>query len=99
MSIDNELQAITLSAENVLQPPDGTAEIHRLPIHTGFLCHIDPCNFRTTSTDHMRQHYNQKHQWHITHQGCMPWHQAYVQTLFTQKQLVQYFIVTLVSQG
>ena len=65
-----------------------------LPTHSGFLCHFDTCNLRTISMDIMRQHCNQKHRWYVSHQGRMPWHQAYFQPLFTMYQLVRHFMVT-----
>lgn len=84
---------MALKAEDVRQPPDGIKEFRGLPTHSGFLCYFDTCNLRTTSMDTMRQHYNQKHQWYVSNQGRMPWHQACLQTFFTQHQLVRYFIV------
>jgi hypothetical protein len=56
---------MALKAEDFRQPPDGTKEFHGLPTQSGFLCHFDTCNFRTTSMDTMRQYYNQKHQWYV----------------------------------
>jgi hypothetical protein len=83
---------------DVVQPPDGTDEICGLPTVLGHLCHFEQCDFRTTSADYMRQHYNRQHQWQVSHQGAMPWHHGYLQTLFNQKQSQQYFAVVLADQ-
>jgi hypothetical protein len=84
--------------QDVVQPPNGTDEIHGLLTVLGHLCHFEQCDFRTTSADYMRQHYNQQHQWQVSHQGAMPWHHGYLQTLFNQKQSQQYFAVVLADQ-
>lgn len=77
--------SVAASIAGVVQPQDGTDEIHGLPTVLGFLCHLEDCNFRSTSADRMRQHYNREHRWHVASQGSMPWHQAFLQTLFHQK--------------
>jgi superfamily II DNA helicase RecQ len=94
----SQLDNVAATIGDVVQPPDGTDEIDGLPTVLGHLCHFEQCNFRTTSMDYMRQHYNQQHQWQVSRQGAMPWHQAYLQTLFNQKQSQQYFAVVLTDR-
>lgn len=93
-----QVQAAASSTSGVVQPVDGADEIKGLPTTKGFLCHFNKCEFRSTSHHFIRQHYNKHHQWQVSRQGQMPWHEAYVQTLFTQKQHVLYFAVVLADQ-
>ncbi|KAF9882609.1 hypothetical protein FE257_005967 [Aspergillus nanangensis] len=58
----NELQSVARTSGGVVQPADGSSEVSRLPTVRGFLCHHPNYLFRTTSTDQIRKHYNQKHQ-------------------------------------
>ncbi|KAJ5293540.1 uncharacterized protein N7443_009493 [Penicillium atrosanguineum] len=78
---------------NVVHPSDGVAEIAGLPSQVGFICHTDECQFRSSSQERMRQHYNSMHQWRVRTMGPIPWRQAYLQTLFQQKQNIKYFTV------
>lgn len=94
----SELDPVATSYAGVVHPRDGIDEIRRLPTVLGFLCHLPNCDFRSTSTDWMRQHYNKIHQWQVLRQGAIPWHEAYLQTLFQQKQCQQYFAVVLADQ-
>jgi hypothetical protein len=64
----------------------------------GFICHFPSCDFRSTSKDRTRQHYNKDHGWQVAQQGAIPWHEAFLQTLFHQKQSQQYFAVVLADQ-
>ncbi|KAJ5456088.1 DNA helicase recq5 [Penicillium daleae] len=98
--IESNTQMHNVAATNsdAVQPPDGTEEIHGLPTVLKYLCHFEQCDFRTTSTDRIRQHYNRQHQWQVSRQGAMPWHQAHVQTLFSQSQAQRYFAVVLADQ-
>jgi hypothetical protein len=89
-----EFQSVAATIDAVVQPSDGVAEIDGLPTVLGFICHVEHCNYRSRNTDRMRQHYNQEHGWRKSH-GPMPWHQAYLQTLFSKRQEVQYFAVDL----
>lgn len=91
----SQLGSLAPTTRDVMYPPDGTDEIHGLPTVPGHLCHFDQCHYRTTNTDCIRQHYNQRHRWQVARQGAMPWHQAYFQTLFSQRQAVHYFAVVL----
>lgn len=74
---------------------DGIAEIYGLPTVPGHLCHFDQCLYRTTNTDCIRQHYNKRHQWQVSRHRAIPWHQAHLQTLSSQRQAVHYFAVAL----
>lgn len=91
----HQLQDLAPTTQDVAQPPDGIAEIHGLPTVPGHLCHFDQCHYRTINIDCIRQHYNQRHQWRVSRNGAMPWHQAHFQTLFSQRQTVHYFAVVL----
>lgn len=82
----SELDPVAASNAGVVHPRDGINEVRGLPTMLGFLCHLPNCDFRSTSTDWMRQHYNKTHQWQVLRQGAIPWHKAYLQTLFQQKQ-------------
>ncbi|KAJ5464906.1 DNA helicase recq5 [Penicillium daleae] len=66
------MQEVAATNNDTVQPPDGTEEIYGLPTVFGYLCHFERCDFRTTSTDRIRQHYNQRHQWQVSRQGAMP---------------------------
>jgi hypothetical protein len=54
-----QLEDVAATIRDVVHPPDGTDEIHGLLTVLGHLCYFEQCDFRTTSTDYMRQHYNQ----------------------------------------
>ncbi|KAI8577934.1 hypothetical protein K450DRAFT_249946 [Umbelopsis ramanniana AG] len=95
----SRLNDIATSNTDVVQPQDGTNEIRGLPTVLGFLCHLPDCDFRSTSSDRIRMHYNKVHQWKVLHQGAMPWNEAYVQTLFQQTQSQHYFAVVLADQA
>lgn len=93
-----QLTSVAISSANVVQPVDGVNEIRGLPTVLGFLCHLPSCEFRSTSPDWIRQHYNKEHQWQVKTRGAIPWHEAFLQTLFHQKQYQQYFAVVLTDQ-
>jgi hypothetical protein len=94
----NQLDQVAISSVGVVQPADGTEEIRGLPTVLGFVCHFETCNFRSTSRNWIRQHYNREHQWHVQCQGAMPWRQAHMQTLSSQSQSIRYFTVMLTDQ-
>lgn len=93
-----QLTPVAISSAGVVQPVDGISEIHGLPTVRGFLCHYQNCDYRSINTDQIRKHYNQVHQWQVLHHGAMPWHEAFLQTLFNQRQNIQYFAVVLADQ-
>jgi hypothetical protein len=88
---------VARSLSDVVHPPDGGGEILGLPTVPGFLCHHHGCAYWLASQHQTRQHYNKQHNWRITQDGAMPWHKAYVQTLFNWKQAIHYFTVTLTN--
>lgn len=93
-----ELACVAQHNTGVIQPHDGICEIRGLPTVLGFICHFPNCDVRSTSKDRIRQHYNKHHQWQVAQQGVIPWHEAFMQTLFLQKQSQQYFAVVLADQ-
>lgn len=93
-----ELACVAQHSTGVIQPQDGIREICGLPTVLGFICHFPNCDIRSTSKDRIRQHYNKDHQWQVAQQGTIPWHEAFMQTLFHQKQSQQYFAVVLADQ-
>jgi len=94
----SRLNYVATFMTDVVQPRDGINEIRGLLTVLGFLCHFPDCDFRSTNKDRIRKHYNEEHQWKVVHQGAMPWHEAYLQTLFLQNQCQQYFAVVLADQ-
>lgn len=98
IELSSQLNDVATSSADVMQPRDGTNEIRGLPTVLGFVCHLHDRNFRSTNSDRIRQHYNKEHQWQVVYQGAIPWHEAYLQTLFQQKQCQQYFAVVLADQ-
>ncbi|OJD23078.1 hypothetical protein ACJ73_05575 [Blastomyces percursus] len=94
----SRLEQVATTRADVVQPVDGIDEILGLPTARGFICHHDGCPYRSINTDQMRQHYNNRHQWKVAHQGAMPWHEAFLQTLFSQSQNIQYFAVVLADR-
>ncbi|KAI8574972.1 hypothetical protein K450DRAFT_284728 [Umbelopsis ramanniana AG] len=94
----SRLNDVATSIADVVQPRDGTNEIRGLPAALGFLCHFPDCDFRSINGDRIRKHYNEVHQWKVLQQGAMPWNEAYMQTLFQQKQYQQHFSVVLADQ-
>jgi hypothetical protein len=99
-----ERQSIELSSRlnyvadyntGVVHPRDGVNEIHGLGTKLGFICHFPDCDFRSTGKDGMRKHYRIGHQWKTKSDGDMPWHEAYMQTLFKQTSQQRYFAVVL----
>ena len=89
----SQLGSLAPTAQDVVHPPDGADEIHVLPTVPGHLFHFNQCHYRTTNTDCIRQHYNQRHGWQVVRQGAMAWHQTLFQTLFSQRQAMRYFAV------
>ena len=87
-----ELAYLAKYNTGVIHPQDGIHEIRGLPTVLGFICHFPNCDFRSTSKDRTRQHYNKDHQWQVAQQGAIPWHEAFLQTLFHQKQY-QYIVL------
>ena len=78
----SRLNYIATSSTDVVQPRDGINEIRGLLTVLGLLCHLPDCDFRSTNSDWIRMHYDKEHQWQVVHQGAIPWHEAYMQTLF-----------------
>jgi hypothetical protein len=85
--------ALATTPADAIHPADGSPEIAGLSIIFGFVCYIEGCTHRTGSQDSIRQHYNKQHQWKVQVLGPMPWRQAYLQTLFQQKEQIKYFTV------
>ena len=93
-----ELESVAQTSTGVIQPQDGCNEIRGLPTMLGFLCHVPNCDFRSISKDRIRQHYNKDHHWQVAQRKAIPWHEAFLQKLFYQKQCQQYFAVVLTDQ-
>ncbi|KAG2175812.1 hypothetical protein INT44_000290 [Umbelopsis vinacea] len=94
----SQLNNIATSSNGVVQPLDGTNEICGLPTVPGYLCHLPDCDFRSTNVNQIQKHYNQEHQWKVVHQGLMLWNEAYLQTLFKQRQRQKLFAVVLADK-
>ncbi|KAK3081256.1 hypothetical protein LTS18_008600 [Coniosporium uncinatum] len=101
-------KGLAVSKENVQQPPDGNGALRGLAILTGYQCRVPSCGAISTNRGEIKKHCRAIHKWKSGPRGRNakkrssqggeqlteePYEEVKVQTLWTEKKYISYFVV------